>query len=51
MNQAIKIQFKVNQVVKATNKKTLLLNFGDLCNKQLNVPSLENTPHILLKNL
>ena len=31
---------KVSKVVKPTNKKTLLQNFGDKCNKQPNVPSL-----------
>ena len=31
---------KVRKVVKPTNKKTLLQNLGDKCNKQLNVPSL-----------
>ena len=31
---------KVLKVVKPTNKKTLLCDFGDLCNKQPNVPSL-----------
>ena len=31
---------EVLKVVKPTNKKTLLENFGDLCNKQPNVPSL-----------
>ena len=29
---------KVHDVVKPTKKKTLLLNFGDWCNKQPNVP-------------
>ena len=31
---------KVPKVVKPTNKKTLLKNFGDQCNKKPNVPSL-----------
>ena len=31
---------KVPKVVKPTNKKTLLLDFGDLCNKHPTVPSL-----------
>ena len=33
-------QIKVIKVDKPTNKKTLLYNFGDQCNKQPNVPSL-----------
>ena len=33
---------KVPNVVKPTNKKTLLLDFGDKCNKQHNVPSLSD---------
>ena len=31
---------KVHNVVKSTNKKELLSNFGDWCNKPPNVPSL-----------
>ena len=31
---------KVPKVVKLTNKKMLLQDFGDFCNKQPNVPSL-----------
>ena len=31
---------KLPKVVEPTNKKTLLYNFGDQCNKQPNIPSL-----------
>ena len=31
---------KVHKVVMPTNKKTLIKNFGDKCNKQTNVPFL-----------
>ena len=44
INQPIKIQL-VPKVVKPTNKKTLLLHFGDKINKQPNVPSFPELSH------
>ena len=44
MYQSIKIQLYFPKI-KPTNKKTLLLNFGDQCNKQLNVHSLLGLLH------
>ena len=39
-NQSKLTKGKAPKVKKQMNKKTFLQNFGDYCNKQLNVPSL-----------
>ena len=47
-NPTKKNSLKVPKAVKPINKKTLLLNFGDKCNKEPNVPSLPAYIHSVL---
>ncbi len=44
MNQPTKISIKVPKFVKPNNKKTLLFDFGDYCNKQAN--QVGNKPEV-----
>ena len=41
MNPTNQNSIKVPKVVKPMNKKTLLKDFGDKCNKQLNVQDID----------